>query len=54
MATWSAEMSEAATALFAVELMVRLGYGLIHLEGNALSVDRVGIIYQLVSAAKTF
>ncbi|CAO2837228.1 unnamed protein product [Amaranthus hypochondriacus] len=37
-AKWSVETSEAAAALFAVELMARLGYRLIHLEGDALPV----------------
>lgn len=37
-ATWAAEISEAAVALFVVELMIRYGYRYIHLEGDALSV----------------
>lgn len=39
-ASWSAEISEMAAALFGVEVVVRLGYRLMHIEGDAINVVR--------------
>lgn len=39
-ANWSVEISEAVAAKFGVELVVRLGYQWVHLEGDSLSVVR--------------
>lgn len=39
-ANWSPEVSEAAAALYGVELTVRFGYRCVHLEGDAINVVR--------------
>ena len=38
MANWSVHITEAAAAMFAIELAQRLGYGDIYLEGDSLTV----------------
>ena len=39
-ANWSPEVSEAATALYGVELEVGFGYQCVHLEGDSMNVIR--------------
>ena len=39
-ALWSLEISEAAAVLFGLEIAIRFGYCLVHLEGDSMNVVR--------------